>query len=255
MNSCIYQGQAIHARYHPVANGFNFKLFMMYLDLEELDEVFQGRWFWSTKHFNLAYLRRKDHFGDPTISLDQSVRNLVAKETGSPCQGPIRMLTHLRYLGYCFNPATLYYCYDQGGKELEAIVVEIHNTPWGEVFCYVLDQKMEEREGTTRIYSFDKDFHVSPFMDMNISYTWKFGEPGKELQVLMMDFHDEEKLFEAKLILNRRDLNPKNLAAVLTCHPLMTFKVTAGIYWQALRLWQKGCPFYTHPTKREQTED
>jgi len=255
MNSCIYQGEVRHARYQPVANGFTFKLFMMYIDLKELDEVFQGRWFWSTKHFNLAYLRRKDHFGDSTISLDQSVRNLVEKETGSPCHGPIRMLTHLRYLGYCFNPATLYYCYDQSGKELETIVVEIHNTPWGEVFCYVLDNKKAERQGTTRTYSFDKDFHVSPFMDMDVSYTWKFGEPDKKLQLSMMDFHDEENLFEAELLLTRREINSKNLAAILTFHPLMTFKVTAGIYWQALRLWKKGCPFYTHPIKREQTKE
>ena len=254
MNSCIYQGEVRHARYQPVSNGFHFKLFMMYLDLSELDEVFASRWLWSTNHFNLAYLRRKDHFGDPSITLDQAVRDLVAEKTGTPCQGPIRMLSHLRYWGYCFNPATFYYCYDQSGKELETIIVEIHNTPWGEVFCYVLERKNEQREGETRTHRFNKDFHVSPFMDMDISYTWQFEEPGDDLKVLMMDFRDNEKLFEAELTLQRREINAQNLAAVLIKHPLMTFKVTAGIYWQALRLWQKGSPFYTHPAKRDEME-
>jgi len=251
MNSCIYRGQIKHARYQPVNNAFSYKLFMMYLDLAELDEVFRGKWLWSIDSFNFAYLRRGDHFGDRTISIDLEVRNLILKKTGKALLGPIRMLTHLRYFGYCFNPATIYYCYDENGSNLDIIVVEIHNTPWGEMFCYVLDKRAELREDNERRYCFKKIFHVSPFIDMNIHYEWFFTEPSESLSVHMTDFKDDQKLFEADLRMKKVEISGKSLSSVLVNYPVMTMKVVAAIYWQAFRLWKKGAPFYTHPKKME----
>jgi DUF1365 family protein len=251
MNSCIYRGKIKHARYQPVNNAFSYKLFMMYLDLAELEDVFRGKWLWSVDRFNFSYLRRGDHFGDRTISIDMEVRNLILKKTGKPSVGPIRMLTHLRYFGHCFNPATFYYCYDENGSNLEVIVVEIHNTPWGEMFCYVLDKRLEQREDNGRRYCFKKDFHVSPFIDMDIHYAWFFTEPSEILAVHMVDFKDELKLFEANLLMERVDISGKNLSSVLINYPFMTMNVVRAIYWQAFRLWKKGAPFYTHPKKME----
>lgn len=251
MNSCIYKGTIKHARYSPVKNDFRYTLFMMYLDLAELNQIFRDKLFWSVDSFNLACLKRKDHFGDETISIEQAVRNLILDKTGHHSRGPIRMLTHLRYFGHCFNPATFYYCYDDSGSTLEVIVVEIHNTPWGEVFCYVLDNRLEQKERNGRKYSLRKNFHVSPFIDMDISYLWFFTEPEEMLEVQMIDFKNNRKLFEADLHMKRVEISSASLASVLVNYPFMTMKVVAAIYWQALRLWKKGAPFYPHPKKEE----
>jgi DUF1365 family protein len=224
----------------------------MFLDLEEVPVLFQRNIIWSHDRVNLAYLRRRDHLGDPRIPLQQAVRDLVEDRVQKRPTGPIRMLTHLRYFGYCFNPVSFYYCYDESGQQAETIVVEIHNTPWGEEHCYVLAEKLNEHpvRGWKR-YQFSKNFHVSPFMDMDIWYDWRFKEPGKSLSVHMNNFEKEKKLFDATLTLNRREIDSHALTRVLLAYPFMTLKVTTMIYLQALRLWSKGVPFYVHPDKRE----
>jgi len=252
MKSCIYEGWIRHRRLRPKINAFRYSLFFMYLDLAELDTVFQGRWLWSVHKCNIACLLRKDHLGDPSVSLDHTIRDLVEQKTGKRPSGAIHMLAHLRYFGHNFNPASFYYCYDEAGTHVETVIVEIHNTPWGEVFSYVLDE--EENTGTIseKSFSFSKAFHISPFMDMDMHYNWKFTEPSESLKVHMVSLEKEKEFFHAELTLERRELNGKNLARVLVQYPLMTVKVIAAIYWQALKLRIKGVPFYTHPEKRNQ---
>jgi hypothetical protein len=157
------------------------------------------------------------------------------------------MLAHLRYFGHCFNPASFFYCFDAEDRRVETIVVEIHNTPWGEVFCYVLDEPRNEAAGNRKRYQFAKDFHVSPFMDMDLEYDWRFTEPGKALNVHMNVLRTGEKLFDATLTLKRREITPARLSYILIRYPLMTVKVVSAIYWQALRLRIKGAKFYPHP--------
>ena len=162
------------------------------------------------------------------------------------------MLTHLRYFGYCFNPVSFYYCYDESDEQVETIVAEIHNTPWGEEYCYVLGEELNEHpaKGWKR-YQFGKDFHISPFIDMDIWYDWRFREPGQSLSVHLTNIEKERKLFDATLTLNRREMSSRDLNRVLLAYPFMTLKVTTMIYLQALRLWSKGAVFYVHPDKRD----
>lgn len=220
----------------------------MFLDLSEVPSVFQLHPLWSSEQLNVAFFRRRDHFGDPKLPLDQAVRNLVEENLGRRPQGPIRLLTHMRYFGYCFNPASFYYCYDPADITVETIVVEIHNTPWGERHCYVLSQEKNEHPlKNWRRYRFDKVFHVSPFIHMNIEYDWRFCEPGNVIRVHMIDYEDGDKLFDASLALNRRAISRQALSRVLMIYPLLTIKVTTMIYWQALRLLIKKTPFFSHP--------
>jgi len=251
MHSAIYEGTVRHRRFAPVPNEFTYRLFMLYLDLAELPEVFRGCWLWSAEHFNLAYLRRRDHLGNPAIVMDEAVRQLVAERTGARLAGPIRLLTHLRYFGHCFNPVSFFYCYDPAGEKVETIVAEITNTPWHERYCYVLPEAMNEHRQPWKRYRFPKTFHVSPFIDMNVDYDWRFLEPGERLQVHMEDYVDDGKLFDATLSLRRRPITGANLWRVLARYPLMTVQIVAKIHWQALRLWRKGAPFHVHPKKRE----
>ncbi len=177
MHSAIYRGWVRHRRHAPRRHVFRYRLFLLYLDLAELDTVFRGRWLWSTRRLALARFHRADHLGDTATPLDAAVRDLVEAQTGRRPAGPIRLLTHLRYFGYCFNPVSFYYCFDASGARVETIVAEVNNTPWGERHCYVLDETHDAGCGDRRRYRFDKAFHVSPFMPMDLTYDWRFGSP------------------------------------------------------------------------------
>jgi DUF1365 family protein len=251
MHSCIYEGYVRHRRFTPVHNVFQYRLYMLFLDLAELPQVFEGRCLWSYGHPNLAFFRRRDHLGHPLTPLDESVKDLVAEELGERPQGPIRLLTHLRYFGFCFNPVSFYYCYDPMGRNVESLVVEIHNTPWNEEYCYVFGKRANEHpvQGWQR-FQFTKAFHVSPFMEMEIHYDWRFREPGESLSVHMNNLSREEKRFDASLTLQRSEITGHTLARVLIAYPFMTAKVVTMIYWQALRLRIKGAPVHPHPKKR-----
>lgn len=254
MDSAIYEGKVRHRRFTPVQNVFQYRLFLMYVDLLELPDLFKGRWLWSGLKANFAYLRRRDHLGDPLVPLDRSVRDFVEKETGKRPSGPIRLLTHFRYFGHCFNPVSFYFCYDEGNRRVETIVAEVHNTPWGEEHCYVLEDSMNEHPSPQwRRYRFPKAFHVSPFMEMEINYDWRFKMPGENLQVHITNMTPGgRRRFDATLSIRRREISPTALARCLLLYPLMTVKVVAMIYWQALRLLVKGAPIHIHPAKREQ---
>jgi DUF1365 family protein len=220
----------------------------MFLDLAELPTLFDNHPFWSYEGFNIASFRRRDHFGDPAIPLEQALADLVENRLGSRPNGPIRLLTHLRYYGHCFNPASFYYCYNSADTEVETIVVEIHNTPWRERHCYVLSAEQNEHPVKYwRRHQFAKAFHVSPFIDMDIHYDWRFREPQESLQVHMIDYQGGEKLFDASLALQRRKISRSSLNGVLLRYPVMTGKVITMIYWQALRLVLKKTPFFAHP--------
>ena len=164
------------------------------------------------------------------------------------------MVTHLRYFGYIFNPVTFYYAFDRSETEVEAIVADITNTPWNERYAYVLDAGADVDGAGEMHFRFAKSFHVSPFMEADLEYDWRFSRPGEELHVQMVNLFQNSRVFEAILDMKRQELNGRNLASMLLSFPPITLKVIGGIYWQALRLKIKGARFYTHPKKRRKTE-
>lgn len=250
LNSCIYAGQVRHRRTAPRLHEFRYRLFMVYLDLSELEQVFEGRWLWSNKRMAPARFRREDHLGDTAVDLDTAVRDTVEAETGRRPAGPVRLLTHLRYFGYCFNPVSFYYCFDVADRHVETVVTEVNNTPWGERHVYVLSAAQGE-EVTDRNISLRKRFHVSPFMPMDIDYDWRFSIPDDDLSVHMKNSRKGQHLFDATLRLRRRPMDGRSLAAMLARFPFMTARVVAAIYFEAFRLWLKRIPLFDHPAHTE----
>ncbi len=250
MHSALYIGRLSHRRFAPRPHAFGYRLFMVWLDLAELDQVFRRRWLWSTRRPAPAWMNRADYLGDEHVPLDQAVRDLVERETGARPPGPIRLLTHLRYFGHCFNPVSFYYCYDSRGENIETVVAEITNTPWNERHAYVLPVRAGAMQGARLRFRFGKRFHVSPFMPMEIDYDWRFTSPAARLAVHMTNLCHGKRVFDATLTLERREISGASLAGALARHPFITLRIVVAIYWQALRLWVKRIAFHAHPAHR-----
>jgi DUF1365 family protein len=250
--SAVYEGVVRHRRHSPQPHAFRYRVAQLYLDLEEIERVFEGRWLWSVGRRNVAEFRRSDYLGRGDRPLIEAVRDCAEQASGRRPLGPVRLLTHVRYGGYVFNPVSFYYCFGADGTSLECLVAEITNTPWGERHVYALPVAEAERQAGAWRWSFDKAFHISPFLPMNRRYGWRASEPGKSLRVHIEVLDGGRSEFDATLVLERRPLDGASLRRVLWRYPLMTAQVMAGIHWQALKLWAKRNPVYTHPSTAEQ---
>lgn len=247
MNSAIYVGRIQHRRHHPAHHAFSYRMFQPLLDLDELDTVFDQRWLWSVDRPNVASMQRRDFHGDPDVPLGEAVRDTVAVRLGRRPTGPVRLLGHLRYFGYSFNPVSLYYGYHDDGHTLDWVLAEITNTPWRQRHSYVLPVSGSRRRGDMLEWDFDKRFHVSPFLPMQRRYRWRLQAPAQQLRVHMEVASTARREFDATLTMQRHEIDAATLARCLMRFPLMTGRVITAIHWQALRLWLKGVPVHDHP--------
>ena len=245
-DSAIYEGWVRHRRFGPVRHSFRYRVFMTLLDLDELPDVFDRHPLYSARRPAPVRFRRSDYLGDPGVPLAESARSLVRERTGHRPDGPVRLLTHLRYLGRSFNPVSFYYLYDRGGRRVDAVIAEVTNIPWRERHAYVV-----ERNGSGPIRGrLAKRLHVSPFMPMDQAYDWRISEPGDALDVRITNVENGARVFDANLAMRRRELSPSLMTRVLLTYPPMSLAVPARIYANALRLKLKGARYHPHPPIR-----
>lgn len=244
----IYSGTLRHRRFAPRRHAFTYTVFLAWLDIDRIPETMaQTRWS-GYNRFHWASFEERDHFGDARLRLRQRVE-ADARERGITLpDGPIYLLTHLRYLGYCFNPISLYYCYDRAGR-VQTVLAEVNST-FGESRNYWLSTGNRQPSSNALRYRCPKSMHVSPFLGMQMDYEFVLTEPGEGLVAHMNTSEaGASPIFDATLTLRHEPWTPRNVLRALLRHPWMTAKVILAIHWQALRLWLKRVPVYTHPAR------
>ncbi len=245
MPDAVASGTVWHRREGPRSHAFRYRLFFTLLDVAHIESTFSRSRFWSLNRLNLVTFRRTDFIGPNDLSIEQAVINRVQQSLGFRPQGRIRMLAHLRQWGVCFNPVTFYFCETDGS--LVAIVAEVHNTPWDERHAYVLDCR--DQLGPNYRFRFDKAFHVSPFLPMDMKYDWRFKLTDQDIAVHMFLTGSDANCFRAGMSLKLAPLSDQAMLVYPLKFPMVTLKVVSAIYWQAFRLWLKRTPFHSHPDK------
>jgi DUF1365 family protein len=237
IDSGLFVGTLRHRRFTPVAHAFTYRLFMALLDIDRVPELMRVSAVTSYNRWNWATFDERDHLGDPARSLRQRLAIDAARQRIDLPDGRIFLLTHLRYLGYCFNPVSFFYCFDRA-ERLQVVLAEVSNT-FGGVHNYWL--RPESASPTFRAVAM-KSLYVSPFMPVDLEYAFAFTPPADRLVAHMKTVKAGSVCFDATLSLERRPWSAAEIRRALVRHPAMTVAVMAAIHRQALKLWWKGVP-------------
>ncbi|HEY5652578.1 MAG TPA: DUF1365 domain-containing protein [Acidimicrobiia bacterium] len=242
MRSVIYTGQVAHRRFAPQSHDLRYRVYSLLLELDELDELDRSlRWF-SVDRFNLMSFRRRDHGPRDGSPLRPWAQNLMADAGVDIGDGRIQLLVYPRILGYGFDPLTVWYCHDEAGR-LAGVIHEVRNT-FGEYHCYVAPVASL---GSVVTHTTEKVFHVSPFFDVDGRYDFRLTRPGRSVSVVI-DYSDGTgPLLTASFSGVRSEMSDRNLARRFWDHPLVSFRVIAGIHWEALKLLRKRVGFRSKP--------
>ena len=244
LESCLYQGHVKHTRVGPVRHHFSYNLYMILLDLDRIQSDLEKLSFCGYNRYSLLSFHQ-DHYLRQYAgkTLKQRLLNVVKDRVQLNGREKIYLLTQLRCLGVLFNPVSFYFIvHDDASLSL---VAEVTNTPWLETHCYILPA--QSRQGRFYFYKFDKQHHVSPFLEMDYVYQLKTAFSRRNLLVYLENSRCDNKAFFATLTLQKLPLNQKNINKVIRRYPFMSWRVILAIYWQALKIYRKGNPFYHHP--------
>jgi DUF1365 family protein len=242
----LFEGTLRHRRFEPVSHSFTAEVFFAFLDVDALPGSLDRLPLWSARRAAPLRFRREDYLDGTDRPLGDALRDLVEIRTGRRPGGPVHLLTQVRTAGWVFNPLSIYFCFSPSGAALEALVLEVTNTPWKERCWYVVEVTAD---GPNDPWEFPKAMHVSPFLDMDLTYRLRCTGPGESLVVHLEDRKGDRTVFEADLALRRIEVDRRRALTVPLRHPLLTWRVTAAVHLHALRLWAKRVPVVPHVTR------
>jgi hypothetical protein len=258
----ICEGRVWHVRTEPFRHAFDYRVALLALDLDDLERAFAGHRFWSLDRLNIGSFHTRDHLGG-TTDLAGAARAAIFERLGFQPRGRVDLLCHPRYLGYTFNPVTFYLFHATDSSDaaedtraivdpspdrhgLEAILLEVTNTPWNERHLYALDCR---GLASPLVFELDKAFHVSPFLPMDMRYRFRFEIDAGHFRVTKENLQDGRRHFIARMELERKPLTQSALSRLLLQFPPMTGRVIVAIYWQALKLWLRGARYHPKPVR------
>lgn len=242
LRSCLYRGRVFHRRLRPRRHRLAYDVFWIYADLDELAELDRALPLFSVNRRNLVSLNDADH-GDGRTPLRDWVTARLAEAGVELPGGRIALLCHPRLFGYVFNPISVYFCFAADGSPA-AILYEVTNT-YRDRHSYLFP--LPPAAGPVLRHSCDKRLYVSPFIGMTARYDFNIRIPDEALVFGIRESDGDGTLLTAAVTGRRQALDFRGLAAALLRYPLSTVKVTAGIHWEALKLWLKRVPYHSHP--------
>ncbi|MFC3195463.1 DUF1365 domain-containing protein [Marinicella sediminis] len=240
-------GTVIHHRMHPKRHRFKYHMNWCIMDVDDLSFWTNSSRQWRHNRWGVFAIKDQDYIDDQPLPIGHKVREYIKQQTGQPFNGRIQLFTHPRFLGFGFNSVNFYFC--QLAGQMRYIISEINNTPWGEKHLYFHDCQQAEITGQNWTFAFSKAFHISPFMSMDIDYQWQF-EVTAEAIVVRMSLHQKGvKLMQVLLDTKITPAVENSIKRHVLKRPFQPWKMAAGIYWQALKLWLKRIPFIAHPER------
>jgi DUF1365 family protein len=244
LRSALYEGKVTHRRFGPgPSREFTYPVRMPLLYLDEVASLTRLHPFFSARRPAPIWLRRADFLGPETTPLEKAALDLVEERLDLRPAGSVALLANLRTWGWLFNPISLYLC-TGADEKVEALVVEVENTPWHERHSYVV--------GPPGRHRFAKVLHVSPFLPMeDVSYELSYGAPAERFALRLDVLEGSERLLGVTMSLRRRPLDHAALARLVWRRPAGTYRVSTGIYHQAARLALRRAPFYVHPGREK----
>ena len=247
LRSTLYVGMVMHRRLRPRAHRLRYRVFWMLLDLDEIDCLSRGLRLFSRNRFNAVSFHDSDHGDGGGRPLREQAERHLKNAAIDLNGGTIRLLCMPRIFGYGFNPLSVYFCYRDTGA-LAAILYEVHNT-FGERHSYLIP--VVATAGTVIDQHCRKEFYVSPFMDMGMTYRFRVAVPDERVAVAIRAADAKGLILVAALTGTRRAMTDTALIRVLVTHPLLTLKVMGAIHWHAACLLFKGLKLRSRPNAPE----
>lgn len=238
MKSALYECTVMHRRLKPKAHEFVYRIFLFWLDLDELETIAGAIPIFGVNRRNFYNFRDDDHFsmGHQTARENAIAFLRQSGETREPVS--VRLLTLPRVMGYAFSPISVFFFYDDSGEPFTSLV-EIENTFYERKPFHV---PLAGEEGFHRRVT--KHFYVSPFSDLDLAFDFRFDPPGERLRILIDDYRGEDRELISTLTGRRVPLTTRHLSVFTLKYPLITLKIIGAIHWHALRLWLKRLPFH-----------
>lgn len=238
VRSGLYTCKVMHRRLIPQRHEFEYPVFYLDLDLDELDTLDRSFHWFSRNQFNLFSFYDRDHLGgDHNNAREALLAFLDGKGTNVSLINSIRVIAFPRVLGYVFNPVAFYFCFDASGAAL-CSVVQVTNT-YREQKLYFLGEPVSSNR--FRLVT-PKHFYVSPFSDLEICFDFNVPVPESKMDIHINDIAENEVHLLSRLAGRREELTDFALLRCAVTYPLLTLQVVWLIHWQAFRLWLKRLP-------------
>ena len=242
----LYSSEVMHRRVFPVSYRFTYRTMNLLIDIDRLDQSNGLSRIFSINRWNFLSFYPRDHL--PKDKQDHTLRQwaqlILARFAIQDVPARVHILCFPRVFGWVFNPISVWYCIRDDGQPL-AVICEVNNT-FGEKHYYLLHGKETDLKWPVH-QSHAKNFHVSPFINMDADYEFRIGKPDATATVGIRESQHGELMLVAAVKGKQVAFNTANLLRQSLRVPFQTLKVLAAIHWHALWIWLAGTPFYTKP--------